>query len=106
MGEGAVSLLGIDDGGQPRTIVTPGPWRQMPAVMAGSAVRAGGTIAHPHRTSRPRHAATDQPDPADSLDHEGAGQARSGQGHRSEEHTSELQSLMRSSYSVFRLKKK
>src|SRR3546814_4950266 len=62
-------------------LVTPGPWRQMPAVMAGSAVRAGGTIAHPHRTSRPRHAATDQPDPADSLDHEGAGQARSGQGH-------------------------
>src|SRR3546814_12496004 len=53
----------------------------MPAVMAGPAVRAGGTIAHPHRTSRPRHAATDQPDPADSLDHEGAGQARSGQGH-------------------------
>src|SRR3546814_7891289 len=31
---------------------------------------------------------------------------RQGAGHRSEEHTSELQSLMRISYAVFRLKKK
>src|SRR3546814_1300195 len=39
---------------------------------------------------------------------DGAGNHRAGQGdlHRSEEHTSELQSLMRISYAVFCLKKK
>src|SRR3546814_10529851 len=42
--------------------------------------------------------------PNDPNDDEGAGQARSHQ--RSEEHTSELQSLMRISYAVFCLKKK
>src|SRR3546814_2577966 len=40
------------------------------------------------------------------LDHSRRFSARSGAGRRSEEHTSELQSLMRISYAVFCLKKK
>src|SRR3546814_5005794 len=40
------------------------------------------------------------------LDEEGAGQIAAFLGSRSEEHTSELQSLMRISYAVFCLKKK
>src|SRR3546814_9067824 len=40
-----------------------------------------------------------------AADH-GHAERTAGLGHRSEEHTSELQSLMRISYAVFRLKKK
>src|SRR3546814_2348364 len=50
-----------------------------------------GRIRHPHRKSCARRAACD-----------GGGR----KGNRSEEHTSELQSLMRISYAVFCLKKK
>src|SRR3546814_4976673 len=42
----------------------------------------------------------------DRVEQEHAGQCRQGDAHRSEEHTSELQSLMRISYAVFCLKKK
>src|SRR3546814_5910867 len=42
----------------------------------------------------------------DHLDHEGRAPAREIVARRSEEHTSELQSLMRISYAVFCLKKK
>src|SRR3546814_1082252 len=66
------------------------------------AVRAGG-IALPARpgrwigrTQRAGHYAASP----------GAGQVRRGRGPRSEEHTSELQSLMRNSYAVFCLQKK
>src|SRR3546814_4384875 len=49
------------------------------------------------------HIATDRDQPHEPEDHEAAvGSQRT----RSEEHTSELQSLMRSSYAVFCLKKK
>src|SRR3546814_9271215 len=40
------------------------------------------------------------------IEHQHAGCAEEDPGHRSEEHTSELQSLMRISYDVFCLKKK
>src|SRR3546814_4836319 len=45
----------------------------------------------------------DRPDLAERVDR---GFPTRGMAHRSEEHTSELQSLMRTSYAVFRLKKK
>src|SRR3546814_7562133 len=43
--------------------------------------------------------------PLDTLDHHAAIRAANASGERSEEHTSELQSLMRISYAVFCLKK-
>src|SRR3546814_1317646 len=52
-------------------------------------------VAHPHRHGGPPPVATD-----------GAHGVAPGRGARSEEHTSELQSLMRISYAVFCLKKK
>src|SRR3546814_1302301 len=60
------------------------------AVPAPSAREGGNRLARPYRARRPRGAGRDhRPQPA-----------------RSEEHTSELQSLMRISYAVFCLKKK
>src|SRR3546814_2583328 len=53
--------------------------------------------------ARPRHISVRQY-PPDGMRLESVG--RSSQGQRSEEHTSELQSLMRISYAVFCLKKK
>src|SRR3546814_8681875 len=50
---------------------------------------------HAYRLARPRHRGGDC-----------SGQSDGPPGHRSEEHTSELQSLMRISYAVFCLKKK
>src|SRR3546814_5313601 len=45
-------------------------------------------------------------DELDDIAQCGLDRAQEGEGHRSEEHTSELQSLMRISYAVFCLKKK
>src|SRR3546814_3242582 len=63
--------------------------------------RSYGSDAHPHRIRRP--------DGQASYRHAEEGEARDHPDHgesRSEEHTSELQSLMRISYAVFCLKKK
>src|SRR3546814_3809992 len=60
-----------------------------------------GHRAHP----RLRAAALGRPDPGVLVRHLRPGQ-EAGQHRRSEEHTSELQSLMRISYAVFCLKKK
>src|SRR3546814_2424223 len=71
----------------------------------------GDTIAHPiHRTVTETDnllftAMTHNPQPL-HLDAEAAAASEFGQILRSEEHTSELQSLMRISYAVFCLKKK
>src|SRR3546814_9327500 len=69
----------------------------------------GGDVSRPHRRIRPDRGAVQQSAPSlhpgahrrDAADDGG----RDATG-RSEEHTSELQSLMRNSYAVFCLKKK
>src|SRR3546814_9297097 len=76
-----------------RSPARPGPRRAVPraGARAGPERRAGaggGAGAHRPGDARRRRA------------------QRVGDGHRSEEHTSELQSLMRISYAVFCLKKK
>src|SRR3546814_4472225 len=59
------------------------------------------------RPSRPRRPALQAPDcAAAAQSRSGGSQARPWEPARSEEHTSELQSLMRISYAVFCLKKK
>src|SRR3546814_2382777 len=58
---------------------------------------------------RPKHGRVVCGSPAGEEESRGRGHRRGHgpvPGHRSEEHTSELQSLMRSSYAVFSLKKK
>src|SRR3546814_2379257 len=64
--------------------------------------------ARRHRRDRARHAGPDRARRlAARAQHVEAGpRPRSQRGHRSEEHTSELQSLMRISYAVFFLKQK
>src|SRR3546814_7072421 len=68
-------------------------------------------LEHPHRrqvhvVDHERAARHQQGGPVEPVDHrEGEGVAAVDE-HRSEEHTSELQSLMRISYAVFCLKKK
>src|SRR3546814_1299607 len=71
------------------------------------AVRRAWKAAQPMRDidARPPPAAARPQKPADTLVH-GQGVARPEHVLRSEEHTSELQSLMRISYAVFCLKKK
>src|SRR3546814_10708209 len=59
---------------------------------------------HP-RLAAPKQAKWNPDDPCD-FDHQPEGRRRQDDHHRSEEHTSELQSLMRISYAVFCLKKK
>src|SRR3546814_7400629 len=59
------------------------------------------SVSHRHLAQRERHLSPG----ADDQCHE-PGHARLCRGERSEEHTSELQSLMRISYAVFCLKKK
>src|SRR3546814_5537413 len=54
-----------------------------------------------HRLAEPRHDAVERVSPAGQR-----ARRREERGERSEEHTSELQSLMRISYAVFCLKKK
>src|SRR3546814_15669682 len=67
----------------PRIARSAGPrlWRQSDGVVAGSSDRLRGQVRDAHQSSEDDHA-------------------------RSEEHTSELQSLMRISYAVFCLKNK
>src|SRR3546814_3615728 len=62
---------------------------------------AAGARTHPGRTLQPAAAGRRVPQAFAGADHPGARSAA-----RSEEHTSELQSLMRISYAVFCLKKK
>src|SRR3546814_5759749 len=85
-----------------------------PITIAGLALSAAGTVAHGAAQSRVRRA-QDARSAAESdrqrrlSDEASAAFQRSlaNQGReRSEEHTSELQSLMRTSYAVFCLKKK
>src|SRR3546814_4060435 len=70
------------------------------------------TLPRPPRRAHPRPAGAMSGDAAlrdwtiDALEKLRREAARSADTHRSEEHTSELQSLMRISYSVFCLKKK
>src|SRR3546814_1395821 len=71
---------------------------------AGPANAMGLHVAVARRAERNRHARTDRPLPARHQSPVGAGQPAAGR--RAEEHTSELQSLMRISYTVFCLKKK
>src|SRR3546814_4692757 len=67
-----------------------------------SAVAAPGTGKAAARCTTPGRTATGRASAADR----GIGPAPASAGARSEEHTSELQSLMRISYAVFCLKKK
>src|SRR3546814_4979063 len=55
---------------------------------------------------RPRPSANRAAPPAQVRARRGGGRSRNSADHRSEEHTSELQSLMRISYAVFCLKQK
>src|SRR3546814_3963575 len=81
---------------------------------SGEAVVTGGTWAIALRQVAPRRTGTQHPE--DAVQHAPiidarhpsrlVGQQRLDHAPRSEEHTSELQSLMRSSYAVFCLKKK
>src|SRR3546814_8112133 len=65
----------------------------------------GGVLGgDPHVADRCQHASGAERRPVHSGDHRDRGVAHGGE--RSEEHTSELQSLMRISYAVFCLKKK
>src|SRR3546814_4090650 len=63
--------------------------------------RRDGRFTHPDRTGEPER----QRPPGHDVRSARSSSSRS-RGGRSEEHTSELQSLMRSSYAVFCLKKK
>src|SRR3546814_4830615 len=67
-----------------------------PAAPGAASARAGGTRTSSCRGFRPRYRTAARADR----------RARRRNGWRSEEHTSELQSLMRISYAVFCLKKK
>src|SRR3546814_5215372 len=81
----------------------PQPAAAPPAGRIGQAARAVAGAAAAVEHARGRGARTRDPDPAGACDRiPGLGHQRQ----RSEEHTSELQSLMRISYAVFCLKKK
>src|SRR3546814_3616036 len=91
-------LRPVSERAAPRLLVRPRPDRR------GGERRAGGAMVRPHprlyRASRRQAADAAPPDPRM------AGRERAGGvAGRSEEHTSELQSLMRISYAVFCLKK-
>src|SRR3546814_5810888 len=60
----------------------------------------------PHEPSRPKIRSSAGRHPDAATGEQDFGQENKGQNPRSEEHTSELQSLMRISYAVFCLKKK
>src|SRR3546814_8676057 len=66
----------------------------------GLGVRRGHVVEHRQDAPRRHHL------PRRRLQARAAGRSQHGRRHRSEEHTSELQSLMRISYAVFCLKKK
>src|SRR3546814_4198248 len=74
-----------------------GPGKGARTTCASSRQFAGGTVARALGACTPRQAQGRLP---------GRGPARTRGGERSEEHTSELQSLMRISYAVFCLKQK
>src|SRR3546814_9287914 len=89
-----------------RSPVEPGelPQHRRPTQRAARQQHEEGGMAH-HRPADPdpaRKQAAGKDGEIPGRDREGA---RSGRGQRSEEHTSELQSLMRTSYAVFCLKK-
>src|SRR3546814_2566424 len=76
--------------------------RALKGAVADGIVDDGGDLLFivAQRAQRQRHRAVDD------LEVAAAGQLQDHQPHRSEEHTSELQPLMRISYAVFCLKKK
>src|SRR3546814_1908027 len=89
---------------------SPNPFRPQP--IAATAPRSIGSIAAPPTKFRRPGLTTNLPVPQHIPFIRFAGRERrvpdkrrEGQDHRSEEHTSELQSLMRISYAVFCLKK-
>src|SRR3546814_10651326 len=93
-----------DVGGQPRQPDLPGADQELGETASGQDHQARSDRRNGRRAGQAR-------DAADAL-HEPAGRGRDGaqsgigERHRSEEHTSELQSLMRISYAVLCLKNK
>src|SRR3546814_8404071 len=78
----------------------------------GAAIRSATSVTPDRQKDsselgrNPDHLNAPCPEPSDRCPLEPAGAALPGRPSRSEEHTSELQSLMRTSYAVFCLKKK
>src|SRR3546814_3094655 len=85
------------------------PSRGLEDLVGLGSLVATATIAHVQRGQGRRRRHERAPEPGGIARRRGGTPQRSGQGSsttRSEEHTSELQSLMRISYAVFCLKKK